>query len=61
MKPASEPVVLQLIRTAERSGNSYLDLLKSYLAADPTGFPDYSGQTGSVYKRDNTDKKTFWV
>jgi len=41
-------------------GMAYLDMLKIYLVANADLWPNYSGETGSVIRRDNTDKKTFW-
>lgn len=59
--------VTDLLKVAEQSkryraiGESYLDQLKSYLAAHVEDWPGYSGQTGSVLRRDNAGKKTFWA
>jgi len=53
---------IALLAARNRSlGNAYLDQLKSYLVANVTDWPTYSGQTGNVIRRDNTDKKTFWA
>jgi len=53
---------IALLAARNRSlGNAYLDQLKSYLAANADVWPNYSGQTGSVFRRDNTGKKTFWA
>lgn len=40
-------------------GTRYLELLRQYLANND--FAGYSGLTGPVINRDNTDKKTFWT
>jgi hypothetical protein len=54
-------VLGQMIKAAKVAAEKYTSLLKSFLAASPTKYSEYSGQTGSVYTRDNVDKKTFWV
>lgn len=53
---------IALLAARNRSlGNAYLDQLKSYLVANVTDWPTYSGQSGSVFRRDNNGKKTFWA
>ena len=56
--PATEQRIAVLVSRNRVIGNSYLELLKSHL---PENWPEYSGQTGSVYKRDNYGKKTFFA
>lgn len=60
-QPANADRIAQLASSYRNNGNSYLDQLKSYLAANATDWPTYSGQTGSVFRRDNTGKKTFFA
>lgn len=59
--PAKDSRIIALVTRNRAIGNAYLDQLKSYLAANKTDWPVYSGQTGSVLRRDNTNKKTFWA
>jgi len=60
-KTVPDSVLLQVIRAAEMSGTKYLALLKSFLLANVTDYPEYSGHSGSVFTRDNAEKRTFWV
>jgi hypothetical protein len=53
--------VFKLARKAEAIAERYIEQLKMYLVSKAADFPSYSGQTGSVIKRDNTDKKTVWM
>jgi hypothetical protein len=46
---------------ANKTGNSYLEDLKAFLIANETTYTEYSGQSGYIYARDNTDKKTFFA
>ena len=56
--PATEERIAVLVNRNRIIGNSYLELLKAKLIEN---WPEYSGQTGSVYKRDNYHKKTFFA
>lgn len=56
--PATEERIAVLVNRNRIIGNSYLELLKAQLIEN---WPEYSGQTGSVYKRDNNGKKTFFA
>ena len=56
--PATEQRIAVLVSRNRVIGNSYLEMLKSHLLEN---WPEYSGQTGSVYKRDNYGKKTFFA
>lgn len=60
-QPSSDSRIAILVTRNRAIGNAYLDQLKSYLAANIADWPTYSGQTGSVFRRDNTGKKTFWA
>ena len=57
--PAEIERVAAMIARNRYVGNSYLALLKSYLAEN---FPeDYTGSTVRLPNRDNAGKKTFWA
>lgn len=60
-QPAAIEKIAYLAKRSRGIGESYLESLKSYLVAHAADWTAYSGQTGSVFRRDNTDKKTFWV
>jgi len=60
-KPSS-PERISILSVRNRNlGNSYLDLLRSYLSANPSDWPDTPISTGKLFRRSNTDKKTFWA
>jgi hypothetical protein len=62
IKEPSTPQTIALMVSRNRAiGLSYLDALKSYLVENNSLWPDYNGQTGPLFSRDNTDKKTFWT
>ena len=61
IQPSNSERIALLAARNRSLGNAYLDQLKSYLAANVTDWPNYSGQTGSVFHRDNSGKKTFWA
>lgn len=56
--PAPGERIAVLVNRNRLIGNNYLETLKSELIAH---WPEYSGQKGSAYKRDNTNKKTFFA
>lgn len=56
--PAPGERIAVLVNRNRLIGNNYLETLKSELIAN---WPTYSGQKGSAYKRDNTNKKTFFA
>lgn len=60
-QPSSDSRIAILVARNRAIGNAYLDQLKSYLVANIADWPAYSGQTGSVLRRDNNGKKTFWA
>lgn len=60
-QPANSDRIGILVARNRQIGMAYLDQLKSFLAANVVDWPGYSGQTGSVLRRNNTDKKTFWA
>lgn len=57
-EPSNEQRIAAMVARNRGIGLNYLEALKSYLVAN---WEDYSGQTGSVFTRDNTDKLTFWT
>jgi len=60
-QPGSEERIAALVSRNRNIGNAYLDALKSYLLANIEDWETFDGSTGSVFNRDNTDKKTFWA
>ena len=56
--PATEQRISVLVSRNRLIGNSYMEILKMQLLES---WPEYSGQTGSAYKRDNYNKKTFFA
>jgi hypothetical protein len=60
-EPSTEERILAMIKRNRFIGNSYLDALKSYLLANTDEWEGFSGTTGSIFNRDNTNKKTFWA
>jgi hypothetical protein len=57
-EPSTEQRIAYMVSRNRTIGYNYLEALKRYLTEN---WEDYSGQTGSVFNRDNTDKKTFWA
>ena len=60
-QPAESDRINFLSKRNKSLGQNYLERLKSYLIANPTDWPTYSGQTGNALRRNNTDKKSFWA
>jgi hypothetical protein len=60
-EPADKERVLMLVGRARRIGDEYLEGLKRFFMDNLSDWTDYSQQTGSVLRRDNNDKKTFWA
>ena len=56
--PSTEERIAVLVNRNRLIGNSYLEMLKMHLMEN---WEVYSGQTGSAFKRDNYDKKTFFA
>jgi hypothetical protein len=56
---ASVDVLASIKNKAAKMGNEYLEDMKAFLLADPTTYPEYTGQHGYPYKTDNTGKKIF--
>ena len=59
--PSTETRINAMIARNNYIGNSYLDALKTFLISNLASWEDYEGTTGSIYNRDNTEKKTFWA
>ena len=59
--PSGEDTIARMVELARVKASGYLEALKAYLVANSTEWEDYSGQTGPLFRRDNTDKKTFWA
>lgn len=55
---ATEQRIAAMIARNRMIGNSYLDILKSYLKEN---WEEYVGGVTSTITRDNTGKKTFWT
>ena len=60
-QPAESDRINFLAKRNKGIGQNYLELLKSFLNANATDWPGYSGQTGNALRRNNTDKKSFWA
>jgi hypothetical protein len=60
-QPAESDRINFLSKRNKGIGMNYLEQLKSYLIANATDWPAYSGQTGNALRRNNTDKKSFWA
>jgi len=60
-QPAESDRINFLAKRNRGIGQNYLERLKSYLIANATDWPAYSGQSGNVLRRNNTDKKSFWA
>jgi hypothetical protein len=56
--PATEERIAVLVNRNRLIGNNYLEMLKAFLLEN---WEEYSGQTGSAFKRDNYEKKTFFA
>ena len=56
--PATEERIAVLVNRNRLIGNNYLEMLKAFLMEN---WPEYSGQIGSAFKRDNNGKKTFFA
>jgi hypothetical protein len=59
--PAESDRINFLAKRNKGIGMNYLEQLKSFLNANETDWPGYSGQSGNALRRNNTDKKSFWT
>ena len=57
-EPSREQRIAAMVARNRHIGNSYLDILKSYLSEN---WDEYTGEVSSRVNRDNTGKKTFWT
>lgn len=57
---ADRDTVFNMARKAQSTGEHYLEAMKQFLIANATTYTTYSGQSGHIFKRDNTEKKTVW-
>ena len=57
----SESQAFALSRKATETGQRYMELLRDFLLRNSSDYPDFSGDTGSPFKRDNNSKSTVWV
>jgi hypothetical protein len=60
-KPSTSERVAVLVKRNRNIGLAYLDQLRSYLAANASDWREVTPSSGKVFRRDNTDKKTFWA
>lgn len=60
-KPAASDRISILVKRNRNTGNAYLDQLRSYLTANASDWSDVTPSTGKIFRRDNTNKKTFWA
>jgi hypothetical protein len=61
-KTVSAPERVAVLVARNRNfGNAFLDQLRSYLVANATDWTTVPVSTGKLFRRDNTDKKTFWA
>ena len=60
-KPATSDRIAILVNRNRNIGNAYLDQLRSYLAANSSDWSEVTPSSGKVFRRDNTNKKTFWA
>jgi hypothetical protein len=58
--PSSADRIASLVSRNRNIGNAFLDQLRSYLVAHRTDWQDVPLSTGKLFRRDNTNKKTFW-
>ena len=60
-KPSTPDRIAILVNRNRNIGNAYLDQLRSYLAANSSDWTEVTPSSGKLFRRDNTDKKTFWA
>jgi len=60
-KPATSDRIAILVNRNRNIGNAYLDQLRSYLAANSSDWTEVIPSSGKIFRRDNTNKKTFWA
>jgi hypothetical protein len=60
-KPSSSDRIAILVMRNRNIGNAFLDQLRTYLKVKAADWTDVTPSTGKLFRRDNTDKKTFWT
>jgi len=60
-KPSSSNRIAILVMRNRNIGNAFLDQLRTYLKVKAADWTDVTPSTGKLFRRDNTDKKTFWA
>ena len=60
-KPSTTDRIAILVKRNRNTGNAYLDQLRSYLTANASDWNDVTLSTGKIFRRNNTDKKTFFA
>jgi len=60
-KPSDAIRINILVQRNRAVGNVYLEQIRSYLIAHASEWSDVIPSSGRILRRDNTDKKTFWV
>jgi len=60
-KPSTPDRIAILVKRNRNIGNAYLDQLRSYLTANSSEWSEVTPSSGKVFRRDNTNKKTFWA
>jgi len=61
ISPTSDSRIAMLAARARSMGNSYLEMLKTFMADNIADWDDYTVVSGLILNRDNTGKKTFWA
>jgi len=59
--PLSESQAFSLSRKATETGRRYMELLRDFLIRNSTDYPEFTGESGSPFRRDNSNKSTVWV
>ena len=59
--PANSERINLLVKKYKALGDSFLENLKSYLLLNQADWLNVSAPVGSVLRRNNTDKKSFWA
>jgi len=60
-KPLTDQQYYLLATKCEKTGNDYLELLRSFLLVNNSDYPLYCFSGSSPFIRSNTEKTTTWV
>jgi len=60
-RPLTDQQFFILATKCEKTGNDYLELLRGFLQANATDYPQYVSPGGSPFIRNNTGKTSTWV